>query len=341
MEFIKQPQQSQLAALLAQMEARRSDPIAQGILAAGQGIGRGLEARGERRAVSAEAERQRLAQTGARRETGILELLGKGGQFVSPDGTPMTIQSLLPSLGIPAGATYAPKTEKNVTQINEDFLAAHPEVAKDGWNVGQAMPNNLYLKYASKKQEEKAPPGYRFVAGGNLEAIQGGPASKKEEALTGKEASVQKGALEQSGLMIDKVNQALSKVSGWSTGWGAATVGRLPASAARDLQGDIDTIKANLGFTQLAEMRRSSPTGGALGQISDKEMTLLTSARASLDTAQSRPQIIQHLNEIKTHYTNWAEAVRGAQKSGGNKPKPEDKTTKSIDSLIDKHLGVQ
>lgn len=162
----------------------------------------------------------------------------------------------------------------------------------------------------------RPPPGYRFQPNGDLEAIPGGPAATKQDALAEMETRAQDSALEQADSQIVKVDQALKNVSGWSTGWGGATFGKLPGSQAKDLQGSVDTIKANLGFSTLAEMKRASPTGGALGAISESEMRLLTSARESLDTAQSQEQLVQNLNAVKKHYSNWKNAVLESRKQG-------------------------
>ena len=163
------------------------------------------------------------------------------------------------------------------------------------------------------------PQGYRTLPNGNLQAIPGGPAAAKVDAAAERETTAQDAAIEQAQSQIVKVDEALKNVTGWSTGWGGAIFGKLPGSQTKDLQGDLDTIKANLGFSTLAEMKRASPTGGALGAISESEMRLLTSARQSLDREQSREQLIRNLKAVKKHYTNWSNAV---QKSRAGKPSP-------------------
>ncbi len=168
-------------------------------------------------------------------------------------------------------------------------------------------------------ERPSVPPGYRMLPNGNLQAIPGGPAAAKVEAADARETAAQDSAIDQAQSQITKVDQALKNVSGWSTGWTGAILGKFPGSQTKDLQGDLDTIKANLGFSTLAEMKRASPTGGALGAISESEMRLLTSARESLDREQSRPQLIRNLKAVKTHYTNWMNAV---QKARGGKPLP-------------------
>jgi hypothetical protein len=46
-------------------------------------------------------------------------------------------------------------------------------------------------------------------------------------------------------------------------------------------------------------MRENSPTGGALGQVSDIENRLLQATLGSLEQAQSLPQFVQNLQQLK------------------------------------------
>jgi len=60
------------------------------------------------------------------------------------------------------------------------------------------------------------------------------------------------------------------------------TIGQLGGTAGNVIRDNIDTIKANASFDKLAAMRAASPTGGALGNVSDFENKLLSSATATL-----------------------------------------------------------
>src|SRR5690606_15445362 len=57
-------------------------------------------------------------------------------------------------------------------------------------------------------------------------------------------------------------------------------------TAARDLRGLLDTVKSNAGFDRLQAMRDSSPTGGALGQVSERELAFLQSTIGNLEQSQ-------------------------------------------------------
>ena len=73
-------------------------------------------------------------------------------------------------------------------------------------------------------------------------------------------------------------------------------------TASRDVAGLTNTIKANASFDKLQQMRESSPTGGALGAVSDTEMGLLSSAIGNLEQSQSEGQFRDNLARIQNIY---------------------------------------
>ena len=111
-------------------------------------------------------------------------------------------------------------------------------------------------------------------------------------------------------LVMRKVDDALRDVGFMTAGPVGALLGNVPGTKAYDLDKTIDTIKANVGFKELAEMRANSPTGGALGQIAVRELDFLQAAIASLDKGQSPDRLRQNLGEIKSSFERWKGAVR-------------------------------
>lgn len=146
-----------------------------------------------------------------------------------------------------------------------------------------------------------------LVGAGNLKQKQQEDARKQQEKQE-KANALKLAAAGQADLVSTKVDQALAKVGPLTAGVGSS-LASVRGTPARDLEKDIDTIKANLGFETLQEMRRNSPTGGALGAIAVQELNLLQSTVASLDTSQSPEQLRRNLIEIKNHVQKWKEAV--------------------------------
>ena len=172
---------------------------------------------------------------------------------------------------------------------------------------------------AFTKSFGKAPANYRWKSDGSLEFIPGGAADVKAGVLGEKRNQNQVAAINQADRIINKVNQALSKVGITTSGVGGAIADTIPLAGRitdfKNLKSDLETIKANLGFAELQAMRESSPTGGALGQIAVQELIALQSTVASLDQDQSPEQLTKRLGEIKQHYQNWKDAVNGASNS--------------------------
>jgi hypothetical protein len=110
--------------------------------------------------------------------------------------------------------------------------------------------------------------------------------------------------------IIGKVDEAIPLVSNFTTGFGSVTT-YIPGTPGANLRSTIETIKANLGFDRLQQMRDASPTGGALGQVAVKELDALQASVSSLDLNQSSERIRNNLEQIKTHYSRWREATLG------------------------------
>lgn len=105
----------------------------------------------------------------------------------------------------------------------------------------------------------------------------------------------------QSQLVTGTIDKALGAISGWSTGLPGAVL-QFGPTQARELRNDLETIKANIGFDKLQTMRENSPTGGALGAVSDTEQRLLQAVNGALDPMM-KDQLGANLKQIKALYS--------------------------------------
>lgn len=147
-----------------------------------------------------------------------------------------------------------------------------------------------------------------------MEPIPGGPADKKatgeqkkedlRDAQVGRAANI---VLED----IDRIGKTVDGAFFPATGLGATTLSGIPGTAAHDVAKLLDGIKANVAFDKLQQMREASPTGGALGAVSDREMALLQSVLGSLEQSQSPRQFQENLGRLKTVYLD---IIHGAGK---------------------------
>jgi hypothetical protein len=111
--------------------------------------------------------------------------------------------------------------------------------------------------------------------------------------------------------ILDTINTSYKQVGGNTAGFGGSIMSVLAGSEAVDLESNLETITAVLGFDQLQAMRDASPTGGALGQVSERELIALQSTVASLKQKQSTGQLKKNLNKVKKHYQNWLSTLDG------------------------------
>ena len=213
--------------------------------------------------------------------------------------------------GIPSGmsrADYEDQQKYQKQQAETGYLGAETtnKYAEARKNLAQSENKT---KFGS--EYGKAPTGFRYTPTGDLESIPGGPADLKSQADKQKSDLALAGQKDKAQLIMGKIDQALSKVGYTTAGIGSFSK-NIPMTSAKNLSSDLETVKALLGFEQLGEMKNQSRAGASgLGALSDREMNLLTSARANLDQAQSPDQLRERLNEIKGHFNNWLKMEEG------------------------------
>jgi hypothetical protein len=123
---------------------------------------------------------------------------------------------------------------------------------------------------------------------------------------------------ERSARILQSVDELDKQVSPWTTGPGSL-LSNIPATDARNFKAALDSLKANVAFGELTEMRAASRTGGALGQVSNIELQLLESALGALDPGQSPAAFRGQLQKIKGSLERWNKAKAGAA-GGGDAP---------------------
>jgi hypothetical protein len=181
---------------------------------------------------------------------------------------------------------------------------------------GQLDVSRGNLKIAKENQQRGTiPSGYRMSADGkNLEAIPGGPttvplAPKERQAREAKypmaNQAVKTVESKADTLITDletlKNHPGLDSITG-------AVYGRTPSvtSEGRSAQALYDSILARGGFQELRDMRAASPTGGALGNISNQEGQQLKDAFGTLNRTQDAADLRKQLGRV-------ADDVRGAK----------------------------
>lgn len=129
----------------------------------------------------------------------------------------------------------------------------------------------------------------------------------KAEAVLPKAFQQYRSASEEANTVIGKVDDALKDIDWVSAGPSAWAARNTPGTSAFKLDQAVASIKANAGFMQLSKMRHESPTGGALGNVTEQELKFLQNAIASLDTAQNPADLAKALTAVRDHYSKYKE----------------------------------
>jgi hypothetical protein len=138
---------------------------------------------------------------------------------------------------------------------------------------------------------------------------------KNEKAGTGKDAKppMQSPYMP---IVLDSIDTALNLVDKHGNlvaGFFGDKLKDIAGTPAADLRNNIETIVSSIGFDRLQKMRDDSPTGGALGQVSERELSQLNASLGSLQQSQSVEQLVYNLKRVKAHYQSTVQAIYNQQ----------------------------
>ena len=150
------------------------------------------------------------------------------------------------------------------------------------------------------------PPGFQLERGPNGEMrmvpIPGGPADLAEQRMRRAEDARRTGNERTGNIVVQDLDRTLSLIDTANlpvAGIAASTLARIPGTGAADAARLLDSVRANVGFAQLNQMRAESPTGAALGSVTERELAFLQSVLGSLDQTQSPAQFRDNLVRLR------------------------------------------
>lgn len=85
----------------------------------------------------------------------------------------------------------------------------------------------------------------------------------------------------------------------------------------RNYKAKLKTLSSSIAFGELTEMREASKTGGALGQVSERELALLESSLGAINMSQSPTQVKAELKKIDDSLIRWQAAKKGVEGVSG------------------------
>ncbi len=217
----------------------------------------------------------------------------------------------------------------------------NPEAYERFRAAGRKPGTNVTVNTGKKRQQypglSKAPTGYSYVYDNKgelvmennlpvLRALPGGPQAQKEQQQTTQRERQRQSKEERNAVVLEDIDQALKAIQspGFpSTGIFGQILGDVGGTNAHDLSTTLDSIRANIGFDQLQKMREASPTGGALGQVTERELAFLQSVLGSLTSSQNEEKLIFNLNRLKRLFSE-TDLLDRMQDTLANPPKPDN-----------------
>lgn len=123
--------------------------------------------------------------------------------------------------------------------------------------------------------------------------------------------------------MARDIARAKGMISPWTTGTIRSSIlQQIPGTPATNMGAILDTVRANIGFDELNAMRQFSPTGGALGNVTERELAFLQNVLVNLEQSQSPEQLLENLEIAEKEIADsWARISQAYEADfGGQDP---------------------
>jgi hypothetical protein len=200
------------------------------------------------------------------------------------------------ALGLPSNSTYQrDKTTGKISAIGSGGVTVNlPSQVQVG-----TIPQGYQLTYDAKGRPL------------SMEPVPGSPAAKQAADAAKKLKEGAESRISQSSIVLEdigklknlvKESKLFSPVTG-PAGEMVSRAGILKAGSKRaSAENLVTTITANIGFDQLAKMRAESPTGGALGNVTERELDALQKVMGSISLEQEPKQLQANLDRLGVLY---------------------------------------
>jgi hypothetical protein len=196
--------------------------------------------------------------------------------------------------GNPIMGAFDPASGQYVNpQTSQPFAAGEfkPKPARSGPLVNNMGPIPQGMKVVTDEQGNQ-----------HLEEIPNGPVERERLKVEAKARRKAVSNIFEKRRDLGQINKIRSQANKMTTGVAAQALGWIPWTDAGALEANKKSLLAKIGFDALQDMRDDSPTGGALGNVSERELDFLQRALASLDAAQSTEQFLENLDEVAARY---------------------------------------
>lgn len=232
-----------------------------------------------------------------------------GGGFTDPSmvtaamGAPVNATSNLLDLINQAIGIQGGKVDKKMGDVSANYQKSLDTLGVLANVFGTAYEKaEQARKDAANKKRETG-----FNKKGDLVDLQTGEIIKEYDGTDVASSYIKERALRST----NTIDELMDQVNHLTTGVGSLTKD-IPGTPAKTFASQLNTLKSNIAVNELTAMREASKTGGALGQVSNKEIGLLEDSLAGMDQAQSPEDFKKQLKKAKDSIIRWESAVGGA-----------------------------
>jgi len=235
--------------------------------------------------------------------------LSRGPEQQSSNVPPALQPGLAPSMPMLTGpssmARYgvpmAPVPPKQNIGTNEMLARAGGAIMSNASKGGPAAYGAGLEAYGSMMDQNRELERQSAVDQYNAAAAQQSALSKMPQSVAPMDAGYTTAALtalEKIETSYDYAESTMNPLDDVAGFWGTV-MKHFPGSNASDVKSSIQTVVSSVGFDRLQAMRDASPTGGALGQVSERELSQLNASIANLEQSQGGPQFRDNVRIVK------------------------------------------
>jgi hypothetical protein len=215
-----------------------------------------------------------------------------GGIALPAQEKPPSVIAMLQAAGIP------PDSPEGQKLIRQYMMKSRVTV-----NTGNEGPQVGTIPQGYELGKDPASGAYR------MNPIPGGPAYIEQQAAAAKVAGRQGQAEVAGQVVLRETDRALELVNKMHQGegvpdryWRAARA-KIKGTPEEIMMGSVlAPIKAELSFNRLQTMRENSPTGGALGNVSNFEVDNLQKTAGLFDADMPLPMLTENLTDLRSRF---------------------------------------
>lgn len=135
-----------------------------------------------------------------------------------------------------------------------------------------------------------------------LAPMEGGPEFNKQKKAGEADANNEANKGLHNNIALQDVDRALGIIKenpALATGLGGQATAGIGNTPGNDLHALLEGLKSNISLDRLQALRDSSPTGAALGRVTNQEVNMLATAYGSLAQSQNPAQLADNLKRYK------------------------------------------